>query len=314
MSAKPIIIDCDPGKDDAIALFLALACPQQLNILGITTVSGNVPLALTYRNARLICEIAQCSEIPVFAGAKLPLKRALVTAENVHGSSGLEGIEIHQPKAAKLKQNAHDFICKTLAASADNEITLVATGPLTNIALMINKAPQLVGKIKEIVLMGGAFREGGNLSPSAEFNMAVDPHAAEIVFNCKRPLTVMGLDVTHQVRANKARRENIRKIKNKVAQSTANLLDYSHMGVNNRYAELGAPVHDPCTIAYLLEPELFRGVECNLSVETESPLTMGHTAVDYWGVTGKAKNITWMESVNADGFFALLTESLNRFN
>lgn len=313
MTAESIIIDCDPGKDDAIALFLAMASPLELNILGITTVAGNVSLALTERNARFLTEIAGRADIQVFAGAASPLKIPLVTAEHVHGESGLEGIEVVEPQTPKQTKSAQQFFIDTLSTSADESVTLVATGPLTNIAFLIRERPELLVKIKQIIIMGGARLEGGNFSPSAEFNMVVDPHAAEIVLNCGRPLVVMGLDVTHQVRANKDRLDNIKKINNRVAQVASSLLDYSHMQNNNRYAELGAAIHDPCTIAYLIKPSLFQGIKCNISIETESPLTLGHTAVDYWGVTNKPVNALWIDLADADGFFQLLNERLDRF-
>ncbi len=313
MTAKSIIIDCDPGKDDAIALFLAMASEDELDILGITTVAGNVSLELTQKNARFLCEIAGRPDLPVFAGARSPLKLPLVTAEHVHGKSGLEGIEVVEPKMPEQTRGAQQFFIDTLSMAVEQSITLVATGPLTNIALLVSKHPELLTKIKQIIIMGGARLEGGNFSPSAEFNMVVDPHAAKIVLNCGLPLVVMGLDVTHQVRANKARREQIKNIDNKVARAASALLDYSHMQNNKRYAELGAAIHDPCTIAYLIKPSLFQGVECNISIETDSPLTLGHTAVDYWGVTDKPANALWIDLADADGFFQLLNERLERF-
>ncbi len=313
MIAESIIIDCDPGKDDAIALFLAMASPEELNIQGITAVAGNVCLDLTARNARFLCELAGHKHIPVFAGASSPLKIPLVTAEHVHGKTGLEGIEVNEPKTLEQTRNAQQFFVDTLSAAAEESMTLVATGPLTNIALLVRDHPELLIKIKQIIMMGGARLEGGNFSPSAEFNMVVDPHAAKIVLDCGRPLVVMGLDVTHQVRANKDRRQQLKNINNKVAQTASKLLDYSHMPNNKRYAELGAAIHDPCTIAYLIKPALFQGIGCNISIETESPLTLGHTSVDYWGVTDKPVNALWIDRADADGFFQLLNQRLQRF-
>ncbi|MGB5344784.1 MAG: nucleoside hydrolase, partial [Woeseia sp.] len=182
MPARPVIIDCDPGQDDAINLLLALSAPQQLGVLGITTVAGNVPLALTERNARLMCDIAGRRDVPVFAGCDRPLQRRLITAENVHGRSGIDGIAICTPETPLQPLHAVDFIIETLERAAPDSITLVPTGPLTNIATALQREPSIVAAVHEIVLMGGALREGGNTTPSAEFNILVDPHAAHTVF------------------------------------------------------------------------------------------------------------------------------------
>jgi purine nucleosidase len=314
MSPRKIIMDCDPGQDDAIALLLAMSSPDELDILGITTVAGNVPLKLTERNARQMCDIAGRDDIPVYAGRSTPMHRELLTAENIHGKTGIDGVEIVTPKTPLEEKHAVEFIVDTLHAAEDESITLVPTGPLTNIASAIEKDASILSSVDEIVLMGGAMREGGNHSPSAEFNILVDPHAADIVFRCGRPLTVMGLDVTHQVLALSDRRERIRNIDNSAARATAGMLDFFNRHDTNKYSSLGAPLHDPCTVAYLLKPDLFEGKICNLTVETESELTMGHTAVDFWHVTDRPKNVQWIHTVDADGFYALLVERLSRYN
>lgn len=311
MSKRKIIIDCDPGQDDAICLLLALGSPNELEILGITTVAGNVPLALTERNARLVCDIAGRSDVPVFAGCSRPLVRPLVTAEDVHGRTGIDGVEIVTPKTRLESRHAVDFIVETLMTAGDNEVTLVPVGPLTNIAMAIVKEPRILPKIDEIVLMGGAMREGGNHSPSAEFNMLVDPHAAHVVFTCGRPIVAMGLDVTHQVLSTRARTERIRALGTPPALAAAGMLDFFRRHDSSKYGQDGAPLHDPCTIAYLLAPALFRGKRCNVSVEISSELTMGHTAVDFWGVSGRPENALWIHDVDADGFYELLTKRLS---
>ncbi|MGB5740147.1 MAG: nucleoside hydrolase, partial [Woeseia sp.] len=226
MGARPVIIDCDPGQDDAINLLLAFAAPAELEVLGITTVAGNVPLALTERNARLMCDIAGREDVPVFAGCDKPMRRELITAENVHGSSGIDGIEISVPRTPLQPVHAVDFIIEKLDSAAPDSITLVPTGPLTNIATAITRQPSILDAVREIVLMGGALREGGNTTPSAEFNILVDPHAAQIVFGCGRPIVAMGLDVTHQVLANRARVARIRAVTTAPAQATAGLLEF----------------------------------------------------------------------------------------
>ena len=313
MARQRIIIDCDPGQDDAVALFLAMASSDELEILGITAVAGNVPLELTQRNVRLMCDIAGRGDIPVFAGCDRPMVRELLTAEKVHGKTGIDGIEIVDPETPLQEQHAVDFIVETLRAAEDESVTLVPTGPLTNIGTVIDRAPDLLPKIRQLVIMGGAMREGGNYSPSAEFNILVDPHAADIVFSCGRPITSMGLDVTHQVLSTRARVERIRQLGNPVAAATAGMLGFFERHDSKKYGVEGAPLHDPCTIAWLLAPELFEGKFCNLSAEIQSELTMGHTAIDFWHVTDRPHNVNWIYSVDADGFYDLLTDRLARF-
>ena len=314
MAKRPIIIDCDPGQDDAICLLLAMSSPEDLDILGVTTVAGNVPLELTERNARQMRDIAGRSDVPVYAGCAKPMVRDLITAEKIHGTTGIDGIKIVEPELPLEDQHAVDFIIETLNAADSEAITLVPMGPLTNIGQAFTKDPSIVEKVEQIVLMGGAMREGGNYSPSAEFNILVDPHAADIVFRAGRPITVMGLDVTHQVLATPQRRDRIRAIDNEAARATVGMLDFFNRHDTVKYGSMGAPLHDPCTVAFLLQPELFEGKLCNISIETESELTMGNTAVDFWHVTVRPKNATWIHTVDADGFYDLLVERLSRFS
>ena len=311
MTPRPVVIDCDPGQDDALMLMLALASPE-LDILGITAVAGNVPLALTQRNARLICELAGRPEARVHAGCKRPMVRELVTAEYVHGKSGIDGVDIREPALPLQREHAVAFIIDTLDRAAAGSITLVATGPLTNLATAFVERPAIVGKVAEIVLMGGGFREGGNTTPAAEFNIHVDPDAAHIVFECGRPITVMSLDVTHQAMTTPARLRRIAAIGTPVAAAAHAMLEFYDRHDIEKYGSDGGPLHDPCTIAFLLRPELFAGKPVHVAVETRSELTMGATVVDYWGVTGKAPNATWIHSLDADGFYDLLIERLAR--
>jgi purine nucleosidase len=312
MSPRTLIIDCDPGQDDAVMLLLAFASPE-LRIAGITTVAGNVPLALTQRNARLVCDLAGRDDAKVYAGCARPMVRELITAEYVHGASGVDGMDIREPRLPLERQNAVDFIVETLQRAADDSITLVPTGPLTNIAMAMVTAPEIVAKIHEIVLMGGAMREGGNTTPSAEFNILVDPHAAHVVFGCGRPIVAMGLDVTHQVLATRARVARIEALGGEVGRQTAGMLKAFNRFDSEKYGAEGAPLHDPCTIAWLLQPQLFRGKTCNVAVEIHSELTMGHTAVDFWNVSPRPANAHWIHAVDADGFYDLLTERLSRY-
>jgi purine nucleosidase len=311
MKKRKIIIDCDPGQDDAVMLLLALACPDEFDILGITTVAGNVPLDLTQRNARIMCELAGRTDVPVFAGCEKPLRRPLITAENVHGKTGIDGVEIYEPAMPLQDKHAVDFIIETLLDAETDSITLVPTGPLTNIGSAIEQQPGILGKIREIVLMGGAMREGGNTTPCAEFNILEDPDAAQIVMHCGRPLTIVPLDATHQALVSQRRIEQIRALATPVGTAVVGMMEFFNRFDSEKYGSEGAPLHDPCTIAYLLKPELFKGKMCNVEVETESPLTMGHTAVDFWDVTDRPPNANWIYQVDADGFFALLIERLN---
>lgn len=311
---RPIILDCDPGQDDAVALFLAMSSPDELEILGITTVAGNVPLPLTQRNARMMCDIAGRKDIPVIAGCAQPMLRQAITAEYIHGESGIDGVDVFDPDTPLQKGHAVEFIIDALLAAEKGTVTLVPTGPLTNIGTAIKREPRILHHLQQIVLMGGAMREGGNRSPSAEFNILADPHAAEIVFNCGRPVTAIGLDVTHQVLSTRERVTRIRALDNPVAVATAGMLSFFHRFDTKKYATEGAPLHDPCTVAWLLKPELFCTKLCNISVETESELTMGHTAVDFWHVTDRPHNVSWACEVDADGFYDLLCERLARFS
>ena len=310
MNKRKIIIDCDPGQDDAVMLLLALACPDVFDILGITTVAGNAPLDLTQRNARIMCELAGRTDIPVYAGCEKPMRHELITAENVHGKTGIDGVDIYDPAMPLQDQHAVDFIIESLLKADDNSVTLVPTGPLTNIGQAISQQKEILHKIKEIVLMGGAMREGGNTTPSAEFNILEDPDAAQIVMHCGRPLTIVPLDVTHQVLVSRERLEQIRSLNSSVGNAIIGMMEFFNRFDSEKYGSDGAPLHDPCTIAYLLKPELFKGKMCNVEIETGSELTRGHTAVDFWGVSERAHNANWLYKVDADGFFKLLIDRL----
>jgi purine nucleosidase len=310
---RKVIIDCDPGQDDAVMLLLAMACRDRLDILGVTTVAGNVPLALTQRNARLMLDLAGAADVPVFAGCERPLRRELITAENVHGKTGIDGVAISEPRTPLQDLHAVDFIIERLMAAGEDEITLVPTGPLTNIATAMQREPRILPRIREIVLMGGARSEGGNTTPSAEFNILVDPHAADVVLHCGRPLVIAPLDVTHQVLVSHAVMQRLHALDSSVGRATVAMLDFFNRYDSDKYGNDGAPLHDPCTIAYLVQPELFTGKHCNVEVETESPLTHGHLAVDFWSVSGRAANALWLYQVDADGFFDLLLERLGRY-
>lgn len=312
---KKLIIDCDPGQDDAINLFLALPKDESpsFEILAITAVAGNVGLDKTERNARLLCELAKRADIPVYAGCAAPLSYPLATAEEVHGREGLEGVDIYEPSMPLQSKHAVDIIIETLLAADEHSITLVVTGPMTNIAVAIQREPSICSKIEEIVIMGGAMREGGNITPSAEFNVYVDPHAAEIVFESGCPLVIFGLDVTHQVLSSLDVLERIKAVGNPVALAAYNLLTHYGRFDADKYGTDGAPLHDPCTMAYILRPSLFKTKSCNIRVEIDSDLTRGHTAVDFWHGTDLPKNCLWAHAVDREGFFDLLIEQLEKY-
>ncbi len=306
---RPIIIDTDPGQDDAVAILLALASPE-LEVLGITAVAGNVPLPLTEKNARKVCELAGRPDMPVYAGASRPLMRPLVTAEYVHGKTGLDGPELPEPTMPLQDKHAVDFIVETLLEREAGTVTLCPLGPLTNIALALIRAPEIATRIREIVLMGGGFFEGGNTTPAAEFNIYVDPHAAQTVLDAGIPLTMIPLDCTHKALTTAKRLAAIRAIGTPVAEAVAALLGFFERFDETKYGTDGGPLHDPCVIAYLLKPELFSGRHVNVVVETGSELTMGMTVVDWWRVTDRSVNATVIRDVNAEGFFDLVTERL----
>ena len=307
--AQPIIIDTDPGQDDAVAILLALASPE-FEILGITAVAGNVPLALTEVNARKVCELAGRPDIKVYSGAIRPMLRPLVTAEHVHGKTGLDGPVLPEPKMPLQKQHAVDFIVETLMERPAGTVTLCTLGPLTNIGLALVHEPRIASRIKRIVAMGGGFFEGGNVTPTAEFNIYVDPQAARLVFENDIPVTLIPLDCTHQALTTKLRVERFRKMSNRSGPAVAELLDFFERFDEQKYGTDGGPLHDPCVIAWLLKPELFTSRDVNVAVECESELTMGMTVIDWWRVTERKANATVCRGIDSDGFFALLTERI----
>lgn len=309
--ARKIIIDTDPGQDDAVAILLALASPE-VEVLGLTAVAGNVPLALTAKNARIVAELAGRPDVPVFAGCDRPMKQPLVTAEHVHGKTGLDGPVMDDPQMPLQDKDAVDFIIDTLRGEPAGSVTLCPMGPLTNIATAFTRAPDIVERVQEIVLMGGAYFEVGNITPAAEFNIYVDPEAADIVFKCGRPITVMPLDVTHKALTTAPRVQAFRDLGTRPGTMVAEWTDFFERFDKEKYGSAGAPLHDPCVIAYLIRPDLFHGRHINVEIEVHSPLTRGMTVADWWGVTEREKNALFIGDLDADGFFALLTERIGR--
>lgn len=309
---RRIIIDTDPGQDDAVAILLALASPEDIEVLGITAVAGNVRLPLTERNARIVCELAGRTDIPVFAGCAAPLQRKLVTAEHVHGKTGLDGPQLSDPTMPLQDRHAVDFIIATLRSEPPQTVTLCPLGPLTNIATAFRKAPDIIARVQQIVLMGGAYFEVGNITPAAEFNIYVDPEAAEIVFRCGAPIVVMPLDMTHQALTTAPRIAAFRAMGSDAGRMVAEWTDFFERFDVAKYGSAGAPLHDPTVIAYLIRPELFTGRFINVEIETRGEFTLGMTVADWWGVSRRAPNVLFIGSVDADGFFDLLTERIAR--
>jgi purine nucleosidase len=308
---RQIIIDTDPGLDDAVAILLALAATDELEVLALTAVAGNLPLAQTERNARRVCELARRPELPVYAGCARPLMGSLVTAERIHNDPGLDAV-LPEPAVPLQARHGVDFLIQALLSAEPGTITLCALGPLTNIAIALVKAPEIAGRIGELVIMGGACFELGNVTPAAEFNMHVDPQAAAIVFGSGATITMIPLDVTHQLLTTPPRLAALGALGNRCGEVVAALLVAFE---RNRSAKFGAramTLHDPAVIGYLLRPALFEGREVNVAIETQSPLTLGMTVVDWWGVTDRKANARLMKTVDASGFYHLLTERLAR--
>ena len=312
LGAQKIIIDTDPGQDDAVAILLALASPDEIEVLGITAVAGNVPLSLTERNARIVCELAGRPDIAVYAGCDRPLKRKLVTAEHVHGKTGLDGPKLPEPKIKLQEKHGVDFIIDTILQEPENSVSLCPLGPLTNIASAILKQPKIVSRIKQIVLMGGAYFEVGNITPTAEFNIFVDPDAAKIVFEAGIDMVVMPLDVTHKALVTGERNEAFRRLKSPVGIAVAEMTDFFERFDKEKYGSSGAPLHDPCVTAYLINPKIFSGKKINVEIETKSELTLGMTVADWWGVTNRKANAFFVGDLDSEKFFNLLTERLGR--
>lgn len=307
-----LILDCDPGLDDALAILMALGI-EGLAPRALTTVGGNVPLADTTRNALGLLALGGRDDIPVYPGCPNPLMARLVTAAHVHGTDGVGGMALPVPRRRPQRAHAVDFVVAASRAAPPGGVTLCVTGPMTNIALALVKAPDIAGRIARIVFMGGAAQTHGNVTPAAEYNFHVDPHAARVVLAAGVPLVMLGLDVTHKVRADRARIEAIRAIGGPASTAVAGMLD--RYARNTRFfGREGCALHDPCTIAYLADPALFSGVERFVSVDTNEGPNLGRSICDWRGVSDEPANATVITDVDADGFFALMTDALARLD
>jgi pyrimidine-specific ribonucleoside hydrolase len=303
----PIIIDCDPGHDDALAIALALARPE-LRLLGVTTVAGNAPLAATTRNALRVLALIGRPDVPVAAGADKPLVRELETAPVVHGVSGLDGAHLPEPAGESVAEPAVAFLRAAILESPD-PVTLVPTGPLTNIATLLLAFPEVIARIDRICLMGGAIGEG-NWTPAAEFNMWVDPEAARIVFRSGIAISMMGLDVTHQARFSGADIERLEAVGTRTARVFGDLLRYFVRFHAQRYGWDGAPIHDAVAVAHLAVPGLVTTAAYRVDVESGGGLTRGRTVVDTRGVPGDPPNADVGISIDRERFVGLLIDAV----
>jgi purine nucleosidase len=305
-SPRRIIIDTDPGQDDAIAILLALASPE-LEVDAITTVAGNVPQPLVTDNALSLLALAGREDIGVYRGCERPLLRPLYTAEYVHGPSGVDGADLPQPSSRARSTHGVDLIIETCLARDDGTVTLCPLGPLTNIAMAIAKEPAIIPKIAEILWMGGAFEEQGNTTEVAEFNAYVDPHAAHVVFTSGIPLTIFPLDVTHKALMFPRHVEALARYGTPVSDAAAGMIRFYEQYDIDKYEIEGAPMHDPCVIAYCIDPTIFSGIRRRVGVDTTHEETIGNTFI---ADDGGTENATVITGVDAERFFDLVVRRI----
>lgn len=309
---RKIIIDTDPGQDDAVALLLALASPEDLEVLAVVTVAGNVPLSHTTANARQVLELAGRPDLPLYAGCARPMRRRLVTAEHVHGATGLDGPALPAPTMPVQSQHGVQYLIEAFRQAERGSITLVTLGPLTNVAMAVVEAPDIAPRIREIVAVLGSWSENGNITPVAAFNEYVDPEAADVVLTSGVKLTMVPMDVTHRCLTTPSRLVALRTNSNVCSVAAADMLAFSEAFDIAKYGWEGAPLHDPRAIAYLIAPEMFSGRKVNMMVETAGTYTSGMSVVDWWRVTNREPNALFLREIDVDSFYALLTERLSR--
>lgn len=309
---RKIIIDTDPGQDDAVALLLALASPEDLEVLAVVTVAGNVPLSHTTANARQVLELAGRPDLPLYAGCARPMRRRLITAEHVHGPTGLDGPALPAPTMPIQSRHGVQYLIETFRQAETGSITLVTLGPLTNVAMAVVEAPDIAPKIREIVAVLGSWSENGNITPAAAFNEYVDPEAADVVLTSGVKLTMVPMDVTHRCLTTPSRLVALRTNSNVCSVAAADMLAFSEAFDIAKYGWEGAPLHDPCAIAYLIAPEMFSGRKVNVVVETAGTYTSGMSVVDWWRVTNREPNALFLREIDVDSFYALLTKRLRR--
>ncbi|ATJ90219.1 hypothetical protein HK16_08395 [Acetobacter senegalensis] len=308
-AVRSLIIDTDPGHDDAFALFLALASPN-INILGISAISGNIPVMASAENARRVVEIAGFPEMEVRPGAVMPLMRAARYAHDIHGKTGIDGYDWPMPANPPLSEDSIDWMIRTLLTHPAKSVTLLALGPLTNVALMLRRSPAAASRVRNIVMMGGGFFEGGNVSPAAEFNILVDPEAAAVVFTAGVPLTVMPIDCTQSALMPVDWKDRLAALGTRTGDACAGMISFFEQHGNRKFGTRTRPLHDALAMAWILWPELFSGKDCYVAIETGSTLTLGMTVVDWWGSTGLPANCHWVRSCAVEKIYELMFDSL----
>ncbi|WEV59217.1 nucleoside hydrolase [Bifidobacterium sp. ESL0728] len=309
---KKIILDSDPGHDDAMAILLALGNPS-IELLGVTTVGGNQSLDKVTYNARSVLEMAHATNIPVHAGCDRPMFRPLETAASIHGQTGLDGVELPEPTRPLDKGHAVNWLIETIMNNEPGTITLVPTGPLSNIAMAVRMEPRIVDRVKEVVLMGGGYHVG-NWSACAEFNIKTDPEAAKIVFDQSWPLTMVGLDLTHQALCTPEVQGKINAIGTPLAKFASQLMDYFRKSYQNNQDFVDPPVHDPCTVAYLIDPSVVQTRRCRIEVETADGPALGMTVADLRGPEPSAEecNKQVATKLDFDKFWNLIIDAIKR--
>ena len=307
---RKILLDCDPGHDDAVAMMLAWGNPS-IELLGITTVGGNQTLDKVTRNALSVATVVGMHDVPIAAGCRLPLVRPVEIAPDVHGDSGLDGVELPEPAVELDPRHGVDLIIETIMSNEPGTVTLVPTGPLTNIAMAARKEPRIVERVQEVVLMGGGYHVG-NWSPVAEFNIKVDPEAAHIVFNEKWPIVMVGLDLTHQALATDEVAERIAAVPGSVSQFTLGLFTFFRKAYQDAQGFEFPPVHDPCTLAYLIDPTIVETVKVPVDVELNGSLTTGMTVADFRAPAPEDCHTKVATRLDAPRFWGLVVDAIDR--
>ncbi|TWF59247.1 nucleoside hydrolase [Neorhizobium alkalisoli] len=313
MKPIPIIVDCDPGIDDTIALLTAFVSPE-LDIRGITPVCGNQPLERTVRNALQVCELGNRTDVPVYAGCFRPMLREPIYGQ-FHGKSGLGNTMLPEPKKTAETLSAVDFLIEALsnAAETGEKITLCCLGPMTNLAVALRMNPQIAEGVERIVMMGGAYREAGNRTMTSEFNVLADPHAAHVVFSSGIPIVALALDATHQVMLKPEHVAEFARVSGRISETLAELMAFWDRNDVRRYGSRGGPLHDPLVMAYILAPHLFETQKARVFVEYESELCMGQTIADWYGKSGLEPNADIVTKVDAEGVIAFFLARLSRY-
>lgn len=312
MMKRKLIITTDPGQDQAAALLMILGQPESFEVLGLVATAGNIDIGYTEKNCRKLLELARRTDIPVHVGCPRPMRRTLVMAEHVHGPTGLDGPDLPEPTMPLAEKHGVDFIIDTVRSHEPGSITICSLSPLTNLAMALVKAPDIAARMAEVVMMAGAYFEVGNITPTAEFNVYVDPEAADVVLTSGMKLTMLPLDVTHRMLSTPERLARMRALGNRCGIATAEMLIFSQSFDLDKYGWDGAPLHGPCVPAFMLRPEIFQGRQINVSVETAGTLTQGMTAADWWRITDRPRNVFYVRDGDPVAYYDLLIDSLAR--